>query len=391
MAGVFLRHRPWLLAAVAVVGCALVLGGCGRKKTVKPNEPARLLKITPSISVSRVWSANVGKGEGRLGIRQSPAVADGRVYAAAVGGGVHALELATGTKVWHYRSKLQLTGGPGAGDGLVVIGGLKGEVIALNAANGEERWQVEVTGEVIAPPVIGQGLVLVYSDDGRLTALDAQTGERRWFWNKELPALTVRGNDAPALGTGYAFIGNADGSVTALSLADGRMVWEQAVADPDGRSELERMADVDGQPLLDGSVLYASSYKQRTAAIDAGSGRTIWSADHGGSNRVGISIDKVVVADPAGSVWALDRSSGAALWQQDALARRGIGSAAVQGNYAVVADMEGYLHWLNLSTGEFAARARAGRDPVKGALVVADNLLLVQNIDGRLSAWRVNH
>jgi len=384
------RVPRWLAVLALALACTVLIGGCGRKSTVKPNEPAKLLKITPSITVSRVWSANIGKGEGRLGIRQTPAVADGRVYAAAVSGGVHALELATGNKAWHYRSKLQLTGGPGAGDGLVVVGGLGGEVIALDATTGTQRWQTTVSSAVLAPPVIGQGFVLVSSDDGRVTALDADSGERRWFWNKELPALSVRGGDAPALGAGYAFIGNADGSVTALSLADGRMVWEQAVADPDGRSELERMADVDGQPLLDGSVLYASSYKQRTVAIDAGSGRTIWSADHGGSNRVGISIDKVIVADPAGTVWALDRSGGSALWQQDALARRGIGSAAVQGNYAVVADMDGYLHWLNLSTGEFVARARAGRDAVKGALVVVDGLLVVQNVEGKISVWRIN-
>jgi len=273
---------------------------------------------------------------------------------------------------------------------LVVVGGLKGEVIALDAGTGEERWQAKVNSEVIAPPVIGEGLVLVRSDDGRVSAFEADSGKRRWFWTRELPTLTIRGNDAPALGSGRVFIGNADGSLVALSLNDGRVLWEQTVADPDGRSELDRMADVDGQPLLDGSVLYASSYKQRTVAIDASSGRPLWSADHGGSNRVGLGIDRVVVADPAGTVWALDRSGGSALWQQDALARRGVGGAVVQGEYAVVADLDGYLHWMSLSTGEFVARARAGRDPIKGAPVVVDGLLVVQNVEGKISVWRIH-
>jgi len=375
------------LVLVIMLGCTVV-AGCGKKK-VKPNEPARLVRFTPSIQVSRVWSANVGKGEGRLGVGQTPTVVDGRIYAAAVKGGVHALDLANGQEIWHYRSKRELTGGPGVGDGLVVVGGLKGEVIALDAATGEERWQTKVSSEVIAPPVIGQGVVLVRSDDGRVSAFESASGERRWSWTREQPTLTVRGNDAPALGPQHVFVGNADGSLVALALNDGRVLWEQSVADPDGRSELDRMADADGQPLLDGSVLYASSYKQRTVAIDAPSGRALWSAEHGGPGRIGLGIDRVVVADPAGSVWALDRSGGSALWQQDALARRGVGSAVVQGDYAVVADVDGYLHWMRLSTGEFVARARAGRDPIKGAPVVADGLLLVQNVDGKISAWRI--
>jgi len=376
------------LIVVVMLGCA-VISGCGKKK-VKPNEPAKLVPFTQTLKVSRVWSASVGKGEERLGVRQIPAIADGRIYAAAVKGGVRALELANGREVWHYRSKLELTGGPGVGNGLVVVGGLKGEVIALDAATGAERWQAKVTSEVIAPPVIGHGLVLVRSDDGRVSAFEVESGERRWFWTRELPALTVRGNDAPALGQNHVFIGNADGSLVALAVNDGRVLWEQTVADPDGRSELDRMADVDGQPLLDGNLLYASSYKQRTVAIDAPTGRPLWNSEHGGSSRIGLGIDRVVVADPAGTVWALDRSGGSALWQQDALARRGVGGAVVQGDYAVVADLDGYLHWMSLSTGEFVARARAGRDPIKGAPVVVDGLLVVQNVEGKISVWRID-
>jgi len=381
-------RRLTQIAVILMLGCA-VIAGCGKKK-VKPNEPAKLVQFTPSIQVSRVWSANVGKGEGRLGVRQIPAIADGRVYAAAVKGGVRALDLASGKELWHYRSKLELTGGPGVGEGLVVVGGLKSEIIALDAATGSERWQAKVTSEVIAPPVIGSGLVLVRSDDGRVSAFELETGERRWFWTRELPTLTVRGNDAPALGPNHVFVGTADGALVALALNDGRVLWEQTVADPDGRSELDRMADVDGQPLLDGSVLYASSYKQRTVAIDAPTGRPLWSSDHGGSNRIGLGIDRVVVSDPAGSVWALDRSGGSALWQQDALARRNVGGAVVQGDYAVVADLDGYLHWISLSTGEFAARARAGRDPIKAAPIVVDGLLVVQNVEGKISVWRID-
>lgn len=386
---------------VALVACVALLAGCStvkgwfggdseKAKAKRAAEPAELVEFAPSASVSRLWSASAGKGEDQVGARQGPVVADGRVYAAAVRGGVRAFDLQSGAQVWRYESDLRLSGGPGAGDGLVVVGSLDGEVVALDAATGAERWQAKVPNEVIAAPVIGQGMVFVRSNDGRLTAFDAGSGERRWFWTRELPSLTVRGNDGPVLGPGFVFVGNDDGTVAALSLADGRQMWDIPVAQPDGRTELDRMADIDGTPVLDGTVLYASSYRLSTVAIDAPSGRPIWASDRGGSSRPGLSIDKVLVSDRNGSVWALDRSSGSPVWEQPGLARRNLGNVAVHGDYAVVGDFEGYLHWLRLDSGEFAARERAGRAPVKGALVVADGILVVQNVKGDLTAWRVD-
>ncbi|HEV8695809.1 MAG TPA: outer membrane protein assembly factor BamB, partial [Lysobacter sp.] len=330
-----------------------------------------------------------GKGEGRIGARQGPVVADGRVYAAAVEGGVHAFDLQTGKAVWQYESKLRLSGGPGTGDGLVVIGGLEGEVIALDAATGTEKWKAKVPAEVIAAPTIGQGSVFVRSNDGHVTAFDAANGERRWFWVYEVPALSVRGNDAVVLGPGFVFVGNDDGSVSALSIADGRTLWNVPVAQQEGRSELDRMADVDGTPVLDGSTLYATSFKKQTIAIDAPSGRPMWSSQYGGVGRLGVGSDRLVVSDPAGSVHALDKTSGGSLWLQPALARRNLTSPVVQGDYAVVGDYDGYLHWLKLENGELAARARVSGDPLRGALVVADGVLVAEDTDGELAAFRL--
>lgn len=386
-----------LLRSSAVLFCVLALAGCttikgwfgGGKDDGKPNEPAELTDFTPSVSVSKIWSAKAGKGEGRIGVRQAPSVADGRVYAAAVEGGVRAFDLQTGNLAWHYESKLRLSGGPGAGDGLVVIGGLDGEVIALDAATGTEKWQAKVPAEVIASPTIGLGSVFVRSNDGRVTAFDVASGERRWFWVYDVPPLSIRGNDAVALGPGYVFVGNDDGSVSALSAADGRTLWNIPVAQQEGRSELDRMADVDGTPVLDGSTLYATSFKKQTLAIDAPTGRPMWSSQYGGAGRLGVAGDRLIVADPAGSVYALDKAGGASLWQQPALARRNLNSPVVQGDYAVVGDYDGYLHWLRLEDGELAARARVGGDALRGTPVVADGVLVVQDIDGELAAFRL--
>lgn len=381
------RIAGLMLAASVLAGCGTIRGWVDRGEDA--NAPAKLTEITPSAQVRALWSANAGKGEARIGARQGPAIGDGRVYAAAVEGGVRAFDLRTGAVAWHAPSELRLSGGPGAGEGLVVVGSLDGDVVALDAATGAERWTARVTNEVIAAPAIGQGLVLVRSNDGRLTAFDAASGERRWFWEAELPALTVRGNGAPLLAPNLAFLGTDGGELVALALQDGRELWRLPVAQQEGRNELERMADVDGGVLLDGTTLYATSYKGRTLAVDGPSGQPIWVAEQGGAGSVGNGPAQVVVSDARGTVWALDKASGGAMWQQDALARRNVTGAAVQGDLAVVGDLDGYLHWLSLSDGSFAARQKVGGDAILAAPRVADGILVVQDVAGRLRAFSI--
>lgn len=384
--------RIFAIAVLALVlsGCSTVKGWFGKSKDDgKPTEPAELVDFTATANVSKLWSANVGKGEDRLGARQGPSAADGRVYAAAVEGGVRALDLQTGKSVWTYKSEERLSGGPGAGDGLVVVGSLDGKVIALDAATGAEKWQAKVPSEVIAAPAIGQGLVLVRSNDGRVSAFDAASGERRWFANHDLPSLTVRGNAPVTLGPGVVFVGNDDGTVSAMGLTDGRPLWNQVVGVPEGRTELERMADVDGPVVLDDTTVYATSFKKETVAIDGPSGRPLWTRENGGAGGLGIASGSVVVADPAGTVWALDKSSGAPLWSNDKFARRSLTAPTVQGDYAVVGDFDGYLHWLRLDNGEAAGRERVGGKALRAKPVVVDGILLVQNVEGELSAFRL--
>lgn len=384
------RVSAILLCTVALAGCTTVKGWFGGKDSeAKADEPMRLVEITPTATVAKLWSANAGKGEGRLGLRQSPVVADGRVYAAAVKGGVHAFDLQTGSRVWSHESDQRVSGGPGVGDGLLVFGSLDGELTALDASTGAEKWQAEVLSEIIAAPAVGMGMVFVRSNDGRITAFDAASGERRWFWAHGVPTLSVRGNDAPLLGPGVVFAGNDDGTLTAISAQDGTELWEQAVAQQEGRTELDRMADVDGTPVLDGSMLYATSYKGQTMAIDGPSGNPVWLSEQGGPGRIALATDKLVVTTADGRVFGLDKATGSALWQQPALARRNVTAPAIQGDYAVVGDFDGYLHWLRLDDGAFAARTRVGRDALRAAPVTADGILVVQNVDGEISAFRL--
>jgi outer membrane protein assembly factor BamB len=392
------RVATLVLLGVALSGCSTVKGWFAGKDAAakKALEPAELVKFEPTVKVDRLWSVDVGKGEKRIGVRQGPTVADGRVYAAAIYGGVHAIDLQTGKKVWTWepakekkKPKLRLSGGPGVGDGLVVIGTLDGQVIALSAEDGAEKWRAKVPGEVIAAPAIAQGMVFVRSNDGRVTALDADNGTQRWFNPRELPALTVRGNAAVVTGPGVLFVGNDDGSVSALAMTDGRTVWDQMVANGEGRTELERMSDVDGAPVLEGNTLFVGSFKNQTMAIEGPTGRPLWSRDHGGAGGVALTSGNVFVTDNKGGVFGLDKNSGSAMWSQTALARRSLTGPAVQGDYVVVGDYKGYLHWLRTDNGELAARAKSGGDALLAQPVTADGILLVQNVDGKLTAFRL--
>ena len=394
----FKRIATIAVLALVLSDCSTVKGWFGGKdkENEKPTEPAELVDFTPSLTVSKLWSANAGEGEDKLGLQQTPVVEDGKVYAAAVEGGVRVFDLQTGKKVWEYepekekkKPELRLSGGPGVGEGLVVIGTLEGQVIALEAATGTEKWRAKVPNEVITAPAIGQGLVFVRTNDGRVSAFDATNGERRWFHNQEPPNLTVRGNASLTLGPGVLFVGNDDGTVSALAVNDGREIWNQTVGVPSGRTELERMADVDGAPVLDGTTLFATSFKKETVALEGPSGRPLWARENGGVGGVGITSSSVIVSDPAGTVWALDKYSGAPMWSNPSLARRSLTGPSVHGDYAVVGDLDGYVHWLKVDNGEVAARERAGRKPLRGKPVVADGILIVQNVNGELTAFRL--
>ncbi len=385
------------MLGMALSGCSTVKGWFAGKDAAakKLQEPAELVKFDATVKIDKLWTVNLGKGEERIGVRQGPVVADGRVYGAAITGGVHAIDLQTGKKIWTYepakekkKPKLRLSGGPGVGEGLVAIGTLDGQVIALDANDGTEKWRAKVPGEVISAPAIGQGMVYVRSNDGRITAFDVSNGTQRWFNPRELPALTVRGNAPIVPGPGVLFVGNDDGSISAMASTDGRTLWDQVVGNPEGRTELDRMADVDGAPVLEGATLYASSFKNQTMAIEGPTGRPLWARDHGGAGGVALSSSYVIVTDNQGGVFGLDKQSGAASWSQTGLARRQLTGPALQGDYVVVGDLDGYVHWLQQSDGAMAARAKTG-GTVKAQPIVADGVLLVQNVEGKLTAYRL--
>jgi outer membrane protein assembly factor BamB len=405
-----LRRILFLAVIIAIApGCTTVKGWLGGSKG-KVDPPAELTDIASPIAVSQLWSNDLGDGEGRRWLRQHPTAADGRIFATDDKGNLVAFDAATGKELWAAnavemagkRSKLKfwhreameggLTGSPGVGNGLVVVGGRNGEVVAFAAGTGERKWSVKVTSEVLSAPLVTEGRVVVRSNDGRVFGLDPADGSRKWVFDRGLPTLSVRGNSSPVGANGIAFIGYDDGTVVALRDTDGLRVWEQVVAEPDGRTELERMADIDGEMLLDGDQLYVVSYHDRVVALNAGTGQPAWQHGVGGWSGAALTADKVLLTDRAGNIWALNRATGDSLWKQNLLGNRQLTTPVVQGDYGVVGDLQGYLHWFKLDTGDIVGRQHVEGAALRGTpQVTADGTLYALSNEGELAAYRLGN
>lgn len=383
-------RRVLLIALLAPV----LLGGCKLFKPSAPKDnvtpPTALEEFSPTLAVQKAWSRSLGKGERRLWLRQSPTIAGGRVYAADPKGTVVALDANSGAEIWRVDTGIRVGSSPGVGEGYVVLGGLDGEAIALDVFNGAERWRAKVTSEIVAAPAVSRGVAVVRAHDGRMFGLGLSDGQRRWVYDRGIPALTLRGNSAPIVDSGVVFAGYDGGHVVALRLEDGVEIWEQVVAQPEGRTEIDRMTDIDGDLALVGGELYAASYRGRLLAMAADSGRPLFDRDLGTYGGIAVAGEQLIVADSAGTVWALNRRTGAATWRQEGLAHRWLSTPAIHAGAAVVGDLEGYLHWIDLDSGQFVARTRIGKRPIRATPREADGVLVAMNTYGDLVAFRAS-
>lgn len=400
-------RRSLIIAAILAfaTGCTTIKGIFGDKAS-KALEPAELVDIESPLAIKASWTRKLGDGNAALGLRQRPAIEGDRLYVSNDEGRVLALDANSGDTLWDsevvktgkqgsrvffWRRKAidgGLTGGPGVGNGLVVAGGRNGEIVALDAETGAERWRARATSEVITAPLVTPDRIVVRSNDGRVFGLDPADGTRKWVFDRGVPALSVRGNGAPVSDGQLVYLGYDDGTVVALRLQDGMVGWTQLVAESDGRNELDRMADVDGELALGYQEIYATSFRSQTMAISTANGRPLWNRDVGGYAGLALMADRLIVTDPAGTVWALDRNNGSALWKQEALARRWLTTPALQGDYIVVGDIEGYLHWIRASDGVIAGRDRVAKEAIRGTpQVTPTGTLLALTIDGKLAAY----
>lgn len=386
----------WVIALSGASGCSTTSKwGEGISKSVSnwmggesnATPPTPLAEFAPTVTVKEGWSTRLGKGTDEQFLKLVPVVLGDRLYTAERRGRVAAYDAATGRIYWEQDTDEKISGGPGVGEGLVLLGTSEGEVIALSEADGKQVWRAAVSSEVLAPPRAAQGVVVAHTGDGSIAGLDAASGKRLWSYERSTPTLTLRGSSAPLIADDLVIAGFDNGRLVALDLKSGKLAWEAVIAVSTGRSDLERMVDIDGEPIRVGDTIYVATFQGRIAAVSLISGEVRWARNF--SSYAGIAVDDsyLYLTDAEGVIWAFDRESGTAVWKQDKLLARQPTAPGLVGDYLVVGDLEGYLHWISRADGQFAARARVDESRLIATPVVEGGMLYAYSTEGTLAAF----
>ena len=386
-------NRHINLFLIITVACCVQLAGCSVLSKPKewfdkeedPREPTKLTNVeTEKVKVQQVWRNSVGDLEESYN-KIRPYITEDRVYLSDAEGRVEAWQREDGKRLWSVDLKEAISGGVNGGEGIVAIGTENGEVVALNANDGMLRWRAKVPSEVMSLSEAKYGSIVTRTNDSKVHAIDLNSGEITWSAGRGTPPLTLRGASQPKVIGELVLVGFDDGKLMAINMRDGETVWEVPVSTPKGRSELERMSDVDGEfAYLDG-IVFAASFNGRVVAIDFDTGKTLWTKDL--SSYAGLSVDRerVYVSDADDSIWGLDISTGATLWRQDKLLYRELTAPQVMGDYIVVGDYKGYLHWLSKEEGKIVGRDNIAGDKIGVSPIVIDGRAYVLANNGSLS------
>lgn len=379
-----------LWRVVGLIAATVLLSSCGLfgDKDVEL-EPKKLVKIQNTLKIKRLWSSKIGGASEFLLVGLRPASDGTSIYAASRDGKVVAIDPDSGKKRWKSDLKIELSAGPAVGEDVVVVASKDGFVILLDAKSGAERWRTYIGGETLARPLINDDAVVVQSIDNRLRALSIYDGKQRWEVEQSMPLLTVRGASSPLLVGSRVVAGFDNGRLLAVNASTGDIEWESMLSLPTGRSDLDRLSDIDGSIAVVGQDIFAGGYHGRIASIAAESGQVLWSREI--STHVGVAADwnSVYTARDDGEVIALARNNGADTWRNDDLLRRDPTLPVPFHTTVVVGDFEGYLHFFSSIDGDPVARLRFGRKAITSQPLVVANRLYIQSDDGTLAAFEV--
>jgi outer membrane protein assembly factor BamB len=366
----------------------LITAGCSKDKDVEP--PAKLVDFPVKLPVKELWSDKVGGGKKQVLLRLGlgPAVDNGMVFAASHKGELVAVALESGRRAWINELKLPLSAGPGAGAGMVVVGTSKGGVLAFDGATGKELWRTRVNSELLSAPAIGEKVVVLRAVDGRLLGLDASNGKQLWSVEQQVPRLSLRGTATPIIAKDVAISGFDNGKVMAVSLSTGDTVWDATLGSPHGRTELDRLVDVDSAVRVVGEDVFATGFQGRTAMLALDSGQIWWAHDMSSYRGLAVDGDNLFVSQSDGVVVGLRGRDGSEVWRNDQLKRRGLSTPVITSTAVAVADFQGYLHWLDRDTGKLVARVRVSKERISNSPVAVGDTVVVLTDGGALAAYR---
>lgn len=375
-------HFAAVLAACLLAGCSTLSALNPFAKPDPKTAPAVLQDFKASMSAKSLWTASVGAtGEYVF----SPASVGTSIYAASADGTVLKLNAANGQLVWKIRAETGLTAGVAADTTSIAVAGQKGVLYVYNAL-GALRWKAQASSEVLTAPVIAEGMLLVHSIDNRIAAYDIETGARKWMVERPLPILTLRIVSGITVKDQFAVVASPGGKLLALALQNGGMRWEASTAEAKGSTELERIVDMSGTPVIVGSNVCAIAYQGRVACFDVGSGAVRWTKNI--SSEVGVAADErfVFAADNQGGVFAYAISGGSSVWHNDKLAFRQLSTPTSFGRAVVLGDRFGFVHFLSREDGAFIARVPTDGSKIVSAPLIVGNNLIVQTKSGTIVA-----
>ena len=375
--------KSFLIAILAVF-----LVGCSSNDSIDL-EPAELIDIENPEKIIKLWSEDVGVGTGDHYTMQGLSSLGDTLFAADAKGRVTALNLESGKELWEVKLKLPVAGGTGAAGDLVFVGTTNGEVIALDSTTGETRWLAQVGGEVLSAPQGNGTSVVIQTLAGSIFGLNAADGAQVWRYDNATPALTLRGTATPAIKDTTVYIGFSSGKIAALNVDEGSLLWEQRVALSQGRSELERVIDIDGSPLVTSDAIYSGSYQGRLVAINRASGKGMWSKKESSYSDLASGLGKVFLTTPDGIVKAYNADNGQLIWQNDKLIRRQLNAPQSFGSYLAVADFAGFVHILNQADGRIVARRKVDGDGVRSPMLSKGDVLYVHGNSGDVEALKI--
>ena len=376
-----------MFANLFMLPVLLVLGACAADPPRVPPEP--LVEFDSEVTLPRVWDSSIGESTGQ---RFRPFVNDNAVFVADRNGEVKRLDRVTGRPVWEVRLDPELGSGV-AGDRAgrhVFVSTEDGVIQALDATTGDLAWATAASSEVLIPVSVGRGVVVVRSADGRIAALDALDGKERWSVSNTPPSLTLNGYSQPLLLDNGVLVGLDDGRVLALNLENGRQIWEAVLSVPSGRTEVERLVDIDADIRVDDNAIYVVNYQGRLARLEPGRGQVSWSQPLSSTAGFALAGNRIFAVDEDDEVLAFEKASGQSLWTQKALRGRRLGTPVITGTGDVlIADFEGYVHVLSADDGRLLGRTRVGRSAMAGVAAAGGNILVLQSSSGTIAALRI--
>jgi outer membrane protein assembly factor BamB len=387
VSGLVLPHSMYRL--IGLFAAVLVIGGCGLFGGDEVEDPpAELVKFKATLKIRKAWSSGVGDGAEYLRLALTPASDGSRLYVGDHDGQASAFDAIDGDRIWRTKTKLPLSAGPAVNSAVAVFGSSNGDVIALDVADGQELWRTSVSSEVLASPVVTSSLALVRTVDGKLVALSLEDGSEIWFVQQSVPRLSVRGTGAPVVNDRVVICGFDNGKLAAYELGDGSLIWDLMLSPPSGRTEVDRLSDLNSTIRIIGEDIYVVGYQSSLSAVALESGQVLWSRDISSHAGIGIDFNNLYVSGAAGELYAVARRTGRELWRKDILLNRDVTGPTAFRSSIVVGDFDGYLHWFNATTGELEARVRAGSDRVAAPPLVVNEMLYVLTDGGKLFAFK---